>query len=45
VLSGKDTSADFAHLGAGDRQAIREILLATKPSLPRSWASITPKGR
>jgi len=34
MLSGKDTSADFAHLAAADRRAIREILLATKPNLP-----------
>ena len=37
VLSGKDTSAAFAHLTAADRQAIREILLATKKNLPACW--------
>jgi hypothetical protein len=37
VLSGKDTSADFAHLSPEDRKAIREILHATKPNLPKSW--------
>jgi hypothetical protein len=37
VLSGKDTSADFAHLSSADRQAIREILLETKPNLPAYW--------
>jgi len=33
ILSGEDTSAHFAHLTADDRQAIREILIETKPSL------------
>ncbi len=37
VLSGKDTGKDFAHLSAADRQAVREILLATKPGLPDYW--------
>lgn len=37
VLSGKDQHADFAHLSAGDRQAILEILRETKPNLPKSW--------
>jgi hypothetical protein len=37
VLSGQDRSADFAHLTAADRQAIREILLAAKPQLPDYW--------
>jgi hypothetical protein len=37
VLSGKDTSKDFAHLSAADRQAVREILLETKPNLPDYW--------
>ena len=31
VLSGEDKSAEFAHLSAADRQAIREILQETKP--------------
>lgn len=30
ILSGKDKSADFAHLSPEDRQAIREILCETK---------------
>jgi predicted RecB family nuclease len=34
VLSGKDTSKEFAHLSAADRQAVLEILRATKPNLP-----------
>jgi hypothetical protein len=33
VLSGADTSADYAHLAAGDRQAILEILAETKPDV------------
>lgn len=28
----------FAHLSAADRTAIREILAATKPGVPQSWA-------
>jgi len=35
VLAGNDTSADFSHLSAADRQAIREILDATRPALVR----------
>jgi hypothetical protein len=31
ILSGRDDSDDFAHLPEGDRRAIREILLDTKP--------------
>jgi hypothetical protein len=42
VLSGKDTSADFAHLSPADRQAIREILLATRPNLPDYWQPRPP---
>jgi hypothetical protein len=37
VLSGKDNSPEFAHLSAGDRQAVLEILRATKPDLPAYW--------
>jgi hypothetical protein len=37
VLNGKDTNTAFAHLTATDRQAIREILLATKKNLPDYW--------
>jgi hypothetical protein len=37
VLNGKDKSAAFAHLTADDRVAIREILLATKKTLPDYW--------
>ena len=37
VLSGHDTSADFAHLSPVDRKAILEILRDTKPGLPAYW--------
>lgn len=37
VLSGADQSPDFARLTAADRQAVLEILLATKPGLPAEW--------
>jgi hypothetical protein len=40
VLSGKDTSDDFAYLGAADRRAILEILRATKSDLPQYWKAI-----
>jgi hypothetical protein len=39
VLSGKDTSEDFAHLSGANRRAILEILRETKPDLPDSWRS------
>jgi len=37
VLSGRDQTPAFATLSAGDRQAILEILLATKKGLPADW--------
>ena len=37
VLTGKDTGKDFAHVSTADRQAIREILIDTKPGLPAYW--------
>ncbi|MDB5335687.1 MAG: hypothetical protein JWN70_1306 [Planctomycetaceae bacterium] len=37
VLNGKDSTPEFAHLSTADRTAIREILIATKPSLPAYW--------
>lgn len=37
VLSGQDASLQFAHLSPGDRRAIREILLDTKPELAKIW--------
>jgi hypothetical protein len=37
ILTGKDTSEDFANLRAADRRAVLEILVATKPNLPPYW--------
>ncbi len=37
VLTGKETGKDYAHLTPADRQAIREILSATKSGLPDYW--------
>jgi hypothetical protein len=37
ILSGADQSPDFARLTPADRQAVLEILLATKPGLPAEW--------
>ena len=37
VLTGKDIGKDFAHLSTADRQAIKEILIDTKPGLPDYW--------
>ena len=37
VLSGQDSSPDFARLTAADRQAVLEILLDTKSNLPQEW--------
>jgi hypothetical protein len=37
VLSGRDTSPEFARLSAADRRAILEILFATKKGLPADW--------
>lgn len=37
VVSGKERGAAFAALTAADRQAIREILVQTKPGLPEYW--------
>lgn len=37
VLSGQDASGDFDALSADDRRAVLEILLQTKPGLPREW--------
>jgi len=37
ILSGADQSPDFARLTPADRQAVLEILLATKPGLPVEW--------
>lgn len=37
ILISKDTTEKYAHLTPADRQAIREILLDTKPDLPDYW--------
>jgi hypothetical protein len=37
VLSGTDRSKTFSRLSDGDRRAILEILLDTKPGLPAYW--------
>lgn len=37
VLTGKDTSKDFAHLSCDDRAVILEILRDTKADLPDYW--------
>jgi hypothetical protein len=37
VLTGKDTSPDFAHLSADDRRAVLDVLRQTKPNLPDYW--------
>ena len=37
ILSGQDQSPDFARLSPADRQAVLEILLATKSGLPAEW--------
>jgi hypothetical protein len=37
VLTGKDTSKEFAHLSTNDRRAILEILVETKANLPGYW--------
>ncbi len=37
VLTGKDTSKEFAHLSQDDRAAVLEILRDTKPGLPGYW--------
>lgn len=37
IVSGQDQSSDFARLSTADRQAVREILIDTKPGLPDYW--------
>jgi hypothetical protein len=39
VLTGREQGPEFARLTGEDRQAIIEILLATKPGLPEEWAT------
>jgi hypothetical protein len=45
ILTGQDTSPDFARLGTEDRQAILEILRETKPGMPDSWQPTATKTR
>jgi hypothetical protein len=40
ILTGRDTSPEFAHLSDSDRRAILEILLDTKKSLPDDWQAL-----
>lgn len=37
MLSGEDTAERFAHIDTGTRNAILEILCATKSDLPEYW--------
>ena len=37
ILSGREQGPEFASLSSQDRQAILEILVATKPGLPDQW--------
>jgi hypothetical protein len=39
ILNGRDSSKEFAHLSAQDRQAILQILRETHPELPDYWKS------
>jgi hypothetical protein len=43
VLTGKDKSQTFAGISAADREAVLEILRATKPKLPTYWAAAQPQ--
>jgi hypothetical protein len=45
VLSGGDSAPKYARLSASDRQAILEILRATKSNLPSSFTRTNPDGR
>ena len=44
VLSGQDQSAEFQSISQTDRQAILEILTATKPGVPAAWKTTFTKG-
>ena len=39
ILTGQDKSRTFAGISAADRQAVLEIVRATKPNLPKYWLS------
>ena len=45
ILKGRDTSAAFSRLSRAERDAIFEILLATKPGLPEAWLQNTDSFR
>jgi hypothetical protein len=45
VVSGRDSTRKYARLSASDRQAIVEILRATKSNLPSSFAGTNLDGR
>jgi hypothetical protein len=45
ILSGQDKSQDFAKLSGEDRRAVLEILLATKPQLPKEWNDYAKSNR
>jgi hypothetical protein len=40
VLSGEDTSDEFAHLSASERANIRDILVQTKPEAAAAWRGV-----
>jgi hypothetical protein len=42
ILTDRSVTPRFARLSAEDRQAILEILLATKPGLPEDWRRVQP---
>jgi hypothetical protein len=39
ILTGQDKSKTFAGISPTDRQAVLEIVRATKPNLPKYWLS------
>src|SRR5580704_16196166 len=45
VLSGREQSPEFASLSGGDRRAVLEILVATKPGLPDEWKQFPNQAR
>jgi hypothetical protein len=45
VLSGEDSSPQFAQLSAADRRAVLEILLVTKQGLPQEWTHYARSNR
>lgn len=42
ILTGKDSSQDFAQLEPRDRQAVLEIVRDTRPDLPACWQASAP---